>query len=57
MHRVHGEAEVVFTLPLGLEIGRVWSPPRTIDGRHFILSGNKSQSDVWIMENFDPEVK
>jgi len=44
-------------IPLGVEIGTVWSPPRTIDGKRFVLSGQKELSDVWVMENFDPEIK
>jgi len=53
----NGQAEVLCHVPLGPEIGRVWLPPNTVDGRHFVVTGHTSPSDVWIMEHFDPDIK
>jgi serine/threonine-protein kinase len=53
----NGQTKDLFTLPLSLEMGMVWSPVNTVDGKHFVFSGRKTQSDVWIIENFDPEIK
>jgi len=53
----NGLGEVLFTLPLSKEIGRPILRPDTIDGRRFVFEGSKSQSDVWVIENFDPEIK
>jgi Tol biopolymer transport system component len=53
----NGQEEVLFTIPLSREIGRLKLRPHTVDGRRFVFEGRKIQSDVWLMENFDPEVK
>ena len=52
----NGQAEVLFTLPLSSEVGRLFRL-HTVDGKHFIFSGRKSQSDIWVIANFDPEIK
>jgi serine/threonine protein kinase len=51
-----GQAELLSTLPLSSDIGTVFRF-HTVDGKRFIFSGRKSQSDVWVIENFDPEIK
>ena len=35
-----------------------WSmPTMTPDGKHIVCAVTETQSDIWLMENFDPEVK
>ena len=52
-----GVAEVLFNLKLTPEMGAIQLRPHTVDGRRFVFSARKSLSDVWVMENFDPEIK
>jgi hypothetical protein len=52
-----GRAEARFDLPLNLELGRIYPVPHPVDGRRFVLSAQKSQSDVWLIDNFDPRIK
>jgi len=52
-----GRTEVLFNLRLGPEMGRLILRPHTVDGRRFVFEGRKTQSDVWVLENFDPEIK
>jgi len=53
-----GRGEVLFTIALDREIGGSGSMrAHTVDGRRFVFEGRKILSDVWMMENFDPEVK
>jgi len=52
-----GRTDVLFTLPMGPEIGYVVFRPHTVDGKHFVFEGRTTQADIWLIENFDPEVK
>ncbi|MHC4137975.1 MAG: hypothetical protein ACYS0K_23785 [Planctomycetota bacterium] len=45
-----GEIETVCELPFGFREGQV-SP----DGKKLVITVPQSQSDVWLVENFDPE--
>ncbi|RIK73809.1 hypothetical protein DCC62_16585 [candidate division KSB1 bacterium] len=47
-----GESEIVFTLPEEIFLTGV-SP----DGRKFVCMVPQTQSDVWLLENFDPDIK
>jgi serine/threonine protein kinase len=53
----NGREAVVFTIPLSREIGRPILRPHTVDGRRFVFEARKSQSDIWVVENFDPDIK
>jgi Tol biopolymer transport system component len=48
-----GEAKMLVKLPFG-EIGEVRMTP---DGRQFVCGVHEIQSDVWLVENFDPAVR
>jgi len=39
-------------------MGRIAYPGGSTDGgTHFVFSAVKSQPDIWMIENFDPEIK
>jgi serine/threonine protein kinase len=46
-----GEPEALVTLPLE----NVYPASMTSDGRRIVCNVSETQSDVWLMENFDPE--
>jgi serine/threonine protein kinase len=53
-----GQSKTWISLPPNPEMGRV--VPLycgTDNGSHFIFSARKEQPDIWMVENFDPEVK
>jgi serine/threonine protein kinase len=49
----------VFSLPLSQEEGMpiLESVSISPDGKHFVLGVQKISSDVWLVENFDPDIK
>ena len=47
-----GEAKTVITLP-----GEIWEASVGRFGRKFVFNIHVTKSDVWLVENFDPEVK
>jgi len=53
------QAEKFLTVPLALEKGEpnYWDVSMTPDGKHFVFPVAKIHSDVWVVENFDPEMK
>jgi serine/threonine-protein kinase len=52
-----GRTDVLFTLPMSPEIGYLVLRPHTVDGKHFVFEGRRTQADVWVIENFDPDIK
>ncbi|MFQ5639154.1 MAG: protein kinase [bacterium] len=51
-----GESKTLVTLPFDRLDS--WSmPTMTPDGKHIVCAVTEAQSDIWLMENFDPEVK
>jgi Tol biopolymer transport system component len=52
-----GRSELLFKLMLNPEMGTLMLRPHSIDGKHFVFEGSKTQSDVWVIENFDPDIK
>ncbi|MGH7451345.1 MAG: TolB family protein [bacterium] len=53
-----GEAREVVTLPFKNQpLGDEAYVSMTPDGKRFVCRAYETQSDVWMMENFDPEVK
>jgi len=54
----NGQSKPWLSVPLSLEMGMAAYPGRSTDGgTHFVFSAMKSQSDIWMVENFDPEIK
>lgn len=51
-----GEPKMVVTLPFKGKID-FYELAMTLDGRSVVCAVRESVSDVWLMENFDPEVK
>ncbi len=49
----NGKTETFYTLPFN-EVGEI---NISADGSIIIVPEITSQSDIWLMENFDPEVK
>ena len=49
-----GETKTILTLPFEKF---VWVESMTSDGKQFVCEVSETQSDVWLIENFDPEVK
>jgi hypothetical protein len=55
-----GEAKTVITLPFAGELSSLSVTPKismTVDGKRFVCTVYETQSDVWVVENFDPEVE
>jgi Tol biopolymer transport system component len=55
-----GEAKTVITLPFAGELFSLSFAPyisMTVDGKRFVCTVYETQSDVWVVENFDPEVE
>ena len=54
-----GQEKELFTLPFSLDKGIPDSGSVSVspDGKHFVFHANKKNSDVWIIENFDPDLK
>jgi len=38
-------------------MGSIYMNRDTYDGKYFVFSVRKSQPDIWMIENFDPEIK
>ena len=55
----NGKEKTVLALPFTLEKGQPdnWLVSRAPDGKHFVFPVLKMHSDVWVIENFDPEMK
>jgi serine/threonine protein kinase len=49
-----GEAKTVITLPFA---GELYPFDTIVDGKRFVCTVYETQSDVWVVENFDPEVE
>ncbi len=54
----NGETQTVFALPFTLEKGNPYYHQVTMtpDARHFVIPTTKSQSDIWMVENFDSNI-
>jgi serine/threonine-protein kinase len=54
-----GESELVFALSSSPLRGRAipYQVRMSPDEKHFVFPANRSQSDVWLIENFDPEIE
>jgi len=52
-----GELQTLVTLPFGDDAVSPYQISMTPDGNRIICAVAETQSDVWVMENFDPEVK
>ena len=52
-----GDPRTVVTLPLPVDRTVDYGPTITPDGRRVAYMVSESQSDVWMIENFDPEVQ
>jgi Tol biopolymer transport system component len=52
-----GEARVLFKVPFNAEMGKPTNRGHTVDGKHFVTACRRIQSDIWMIENFDPEIK
>lgn len=52
-----GETKTIFVQPFSFELGSPenYQLAMTPDARRFVFPVRKSQSDVWMIENFDPE--
>jgi serine/threonine protein kinase len=54
-----GQEKEVFTVPFSMEEGIPDSSSVSVspDGKQFVFNANKKNSDVWLVENFDPDMK
>ncbi len=53
----NGQEQAVATIPFTFEFGVPSEPCMIPGGRHFVIPVYKTTSDVWMFENFDPEIK
>jgi serine/threonine protein kinase/Tol biopolymer transport system component len=52
-----GEGRLLYKVPFDAEMGQPSGRGHTVDGKRFVTASRRIQSDVWVMENFDPEIK
>ncbi len=52
-----GREKTVVTIPFTFELGVPGIPRMSTDGKHFVIPVRKSNSDVWLVENFDSKSK
>jgi Tol biopolymer transport system component len=53
-----GQSKPWLSLPPNPEMGQIITMfCSAADGTHFVFSARKSQPDIWLIENFDPEIK
>jgi hypothetical protein len=52
-----GPAKPVFELPWSKDLTTSWTVAMTPDARRFVFSVGQSQEDIWIIDNFDPDVR
>jgi len=53
----NGQVKTLSTIPATSEMGQPQMPCLTSDGRKFVFECKKTLSDVWVVKDFDPEVK
>jgi len=53
----NGQEKAVATIPFTFELGEPSIPCMIPGGRHFVIPVYKTISDVWMFENFDPDIK
>ena len=52
-----GREEAVITIPFTFELGEPGVPHMSLDGENFVVPVRKTISDVWIVENFDADIR
>jgi serine/threonine-protein kinase len=53
----NGQKKDVASIPFTFEFGGPTDPCMIPGGRYFVIPAYKTTSDIWMFENFDPEIK